>query len=53
MLDSFEVMTREQVKQHGYYKFKDDCLVAFDRVAAVGPTARKATHWIRLALLSP
>src|SRR5262249_39980332 len=42
VLDSFEVMTREQIKEHGYYKFKEDCLQAFDRLgvregAAVGP----------------
>lgn len=42
VLDSFDVMTREQIKQHGYYKFKGDCLEAFDRLAvreeaAVGP----------------
>lgn len=35
VLDSFEVMTREQIKQHGYYKFKEDCLEAFDRLAVM------------------
>ena len=43
VLDSFEVMARMQVNEHGYYKLKDDCLVAFDSAAAVGPSARKAT----------
>jgi hypothetical protein len=33
VLDSFEVMTREQIKQHGRYKLKTDCLQAFDRLA--------------------
>jgi hypothetical protein len=42
VLDSFEVMIRAQIKQHGYYKFKEDCLEAFDRLevreeAPVGP----------------
>ena len=43
VLDSFEVMARMQVNEHGYYKLKDDCLVAFDSAAAVGPSSRKAT----------
>jgi hypothetical protein len=33
ILDSFEVRHREQVKAHGYYKLKDDCLAAFDGLA--------------------
>ena len=37
MLDSFEVMARDQMTQHGHYKLKDDCLAAFDRVTAEVP----------------
>jgi hypothetical protein len=32
ILDSFEVMAREQTRMHGRYKFKADCLEAYDRV---------------------
>jgi N-6 DNA Methylase len=32
VLDSFEVMAREQIRTHGTYKFKEDCLAAYDRV---------------------
>lgn len=34
VLDSFEVMTRDQTKHHGHYKLKHDCLAAFDRLSA-------------------
>lgn len=32
VLDSFEVMAREQIRTQGTYKFKEDCLAAYDRV---------------------
>ena len=31
VLDSFEAMRREEERKHGYYKFKADCLAAFER----------------------
>jgi len=37
VLDSFEVMTRDQMKHHGHYKLKEDCLAAFDRLASEVP----------------
>lgn len=36
VLDSFEVMEREQKRQHGHYRFKADCLRAYDRIARGG-----------------
>ncbi len=37
VLDSFDVMRRMQESEHGYYKFREDCLAAFDElVAATG-----------------
>jgi hypothetical protein len=32
ILDSFEVMAREQIRVYGHYKFKEDCLDAYDHV---------------------
>lgn len=32
ILDSFEVMARAQTKQHGRYKFQDDCLEWYGRI---------------------
>ena len=32
ILDSFEVMARMQIREHGRYKFKEDCLEAYGRV---------------------
>jgi hypothetical protein len=32
VLDSFELMAREQTRLHGHFKYKDDCLEAYDRV---------------------
>ena len=37
VLDSFEVMERTQTQAHGHYKFKEDCLAAFDRLVAAAP----------------
>jgi Eco57I restriction-modification methylase len=34
VLDSFEVMARMQTAGHGYYKLKEDCLAAFERLGA-------------------
>jgi len=33
ILDSFEVMARVQTREHGRYKFKEDCLQAYSRLA--------------------
>ncbi len=33
VLDSFEVMARMQMREHGRYKFKGDCLAAYRRIA--------------------
>jgi hypothetical protein len=33
VLDSFEVMARVQTRAHGRYKFKDDCIAAYRRIA--------------------
>ena len=33
VLDSFEVMARVQMNTHGRYRFKDDCLAAYRRIA--------------------
>ena len=44
VLDSFEVMTREQVKEHGYYRFKEDCLAALERFAAAERLVPEAAH---------
>jgi hypothetical protein len=32
ILDSFEVMAREQIRVYGHYKFREDCLHAYDHV---------------------
>jgi hypothetical protein len=31
VLDSFEVLARLEIAKHGRYKFKEDCLAAYDR----------------------
>jgi len=31
VLDSFEVMAREEERKHGHYKFRDDCLSLFEQ----------------------
>jgi hypothetical protein len=36
VLDSFEVLQRDQSKRFGYYKLRMDCLAAFDALAASG-----------------
>ncbi|HWO71026.1 MAG TPA: DNA methyltransferase [Actinomycetota bacterium] len=36
VLDSFEVMAREQTRRFGSYRFKSDCLRAYDRVGRGG-----------------
>jgi len=33
VLDSFEVMARMQTKAHGRYRFKEDCLEAYKKIA--------------------
>jgi len=33
VLNSFEVMARIQIREHGRYKFKEDCLAAYRRIA--------------------
>jgi hypothetical protein len=37
VLDSFEVMAREEERKHGYYRFKTDCLAAFERETVSEP----------------
>ena len=37
VLDSFEVMERDQVKRYGHNRFRAECLTAFDRLAADAP----------------
>lgn len=32
ILDSFEVLARLQIREHGRYKFKEDCLAAYGKV---------------------
>ncbi|MCX7824276.1 MAG: hypothetical protein N2689_01800, partial [Verrucomicrobiae bacterium] len=32
VLDSFEVLARLEIAKHGRYKFKEDCLAAYDRL---------------------
>jgi hypothetical protein len=36
VLDSFEVMAREQTRRFGTYRFRSDCLRAYDRIARGG-----------------
>lgn len=31
VLDSFEVLARIEIAKHGHYKFKEDCLAAYER----------------------
>ena len=32
ILDTFEVLARKEVAEHGRYRFKDDCLAAYQRL---------------------